>query len=52
MNRQLSLFNTNAATGNLYKAGDWVKVQRKPAQQGLNRAKSSKSTKYTQSTAV
>ncbi|WP_333447714.1 hypothetical protein [Microcoleus sp. herbarium2] len=31
MNTQLSLFNTNAATGNLYRAGDWVKVQRKPA---------------------
>ena len=28
---QLSLFNTNAATGNLYRAGDWVKVQKKPA---------------------
>jgi hypothetical protein len=29
--RQLSLFNTNTATGNLYRAGDWVKVQKKPA---------------------
>src|SRR4028118_1909937 len=29
--RQLSLFNTNAATGNVYRAGDWVKVRRKPA---------------------
>ena len=29
--RQLSLFNTNAATGNLYRAGDWVKVRKKPA---------------------
>src|SRR4028118_1279018 len=29
--RQLSLFNTNAATGNVYRAGDWVKVQKKPA---------------------
>ena len=28
---QLSLFNTNAATGNLYRAGDWVKVRKKPA---------------------
>ena len=28
---QLSLFNTNAATGNVYRAGDWVKVQKKPA---------------------
>ena len=28
---QLSLFNTNTATGNLYRAGDWVKVRRKPA---------------------
>jgi hypothetical protein len=31
MNRQLSLFNTNVATGSIYKAGDWVKVQKKPA---------------------
>src|SRR4028118_1648040 len=29
--RQLSLFNTNAATGNVYRAKDWVKVQKKPA---------------------
>jgi len=29
--RQLSLFNTNAATGNVYRTGDWVKVQKKPA---------------------
>jgi hypothetical protein len=29
--RQLSLFNTNAATGNVYRAGDWVKVRKKPA---------------------
>ena len=28
--RQLSLFNTNTA-GNVYRAGDWVKVRRKPA---------------------
>jgi hypothetical protein len=28
---QLSLFNTNTATGNVYKAGDWVKVRKKPA---------------------
>ena len=28
---QLSLFNTNTATGNLYRAGDWVKVRKKPA---------------------
>jgi len=28
---QLSLFNTNAATGNLYRTGDWVKVRKKPA---------------------
>ena len=28
---QLSLFNTNAATGHVYRAGDWVKVQKKPA---------------------
>ena len=28
---QLSLFNTNAATGNVYRAGDWVKVRKKPA---------------------
>jgi hypothetical protein len=28
---QLSLFNTNTATGNVYRAGDWVKVRRKPA---------------------
>jgi len=28
---QLSLFNTNTATGNVYRAGDWVKVQKKPA---------------------
>jgi len=27
---QLSLFNTNAITGNVYRAGDWVKVRRKP----------------------
>src|SRR4028119_889600 len=27
---QLSLFNTNTATGNVYRAGDWVKVQKKP----------------------
>src|SRR4028118_31544 len=27
---QLSLFNTNAATGNVYRAGDWVKVRKKP----------------------
>jgi hypothetical protein len=31
MNSQLSLFNTNTATGNVYRAGDWVKVRRKPA---------------------
>jgi len=32
MNRsQLSLFNTNTATGNVYRAGDWVKVRKKPA---------------------
>jgi len=30
-NSQLSLFNTNTATGNVYRAGDWVKVQKKPA---------------------
>jgi hypothetical protein len=28
--RQLSLFNTNTG-GNMYRAGDWVKVRRKPA---------------------
>ena len=28
---QLSLFDTNTATGNVYRAGDWVKVRRKPA---------------------
>ncbi|MEG5044626.1 hypothetical protein [Microcoleus sp. B4-C1] len=28
---QLSLFDTNAATGSEYKAGDWVKLRRKPA---------------------
>jgi len=28
---QLSLFNTNAPTGSIYKAGDWVKVRKKPA---------------------
>ena len=28
---QLSLFNTNTATGNVYRAGDWVKVRKKPA---------------------
>ena len=28
---QLSLFNTNAATGNVYRVGDWVKVRKKPA---------------------
>ncbi|MEG5004093.1 hypothetical protein QUB17_10545, partial [Microcoleus sp. B5-C4] len=28
---QLSLFDTNAATGSQYKAGDWVKLRRKPA---------------------
>ena len=28
---QLSLFNTSAATGHVYRAGDWVKVQKKPA---------------------
>jgi len=28
---QLSLFNTNAATGHVYRAGDWVKVRKKPA---------------------
>jgi hypothetical protein len=28
---QLSLFNTNTATGNLYRAGDWVKIRKKPA---------------------
>ena len=28
---QLSLFNTNTATGNVYRTGDWVKVQKKPA---------------------
>jgi hypothetical protein len=28
---QLSLFNTNAPTGSIYKAGDWVKIQKKPA---------------------
>ncbi|MEG4501574.1 hypothetical protein QUB05_30760 [Microcoleus sp. F10-C6] len=28
---QLSLFDTNAATGSAYKAGDWVKIRRKPA---------------------
>jgi len=27
---QLSLFNTNTATGNVYRAGDWVKVRKKP----------------------
>jgi hypothetical protein len=31
MNSQLSLFNTNTATGNVYRAGDWVKVRKKPA---------------------
>ena len=25
------MFNTNAATGHVYRAGDWVKVQKKPA---------------------
>jgi hypothetical protein len=28
---QLSLFNTSTATGNVYRAGDWVKVRKKPA---------------------
>jgi hypothetical protein len=28
---QLSLFNTNTTTGNVYRAGDWVKVRKKPA---------------------
>jgi hypothetical protein len=28
---QLSLFNTNTATGNVYRANDWVKVRKKPA---------------------
>src|SRR6476661_3243441 len=28
---QLSLFDTNAATGSTYKAGDYVKLRRKPA---------------------
>jgi hypothetical protein len=28
---QLSLFNTSAATGHVYRAGDWVKVRKKPA---------------------
>ena len=28
---QLSLFNTKTATGNVYRAGDWVKVRKKPA---------------------
>src|SRR4028118_775361 len=28
---QLSLFNTNTATGNVYRTGDWVKVRKKPA---------------------
>ncbi|MEG5160253.1 hypothetical protein QUB37_07330 [Microcoleus sp. AT3-A2] len=28
---QLSLFDTSAATGSAYKAGDWVKLRRKPA---------------------
>jgi len=28
---QLSLFDTNTATGNVYRAGDWVKVRKKPA---------------------
>ena len=28
---QLSLFSTNTATGNVYRAGDWVKVRKKPA---------------------
>ena len=28
---QLSLFNTNTTTGNIYRAGDWVKVRKKPA---------------------
>ncbi|MEG4453843.1 hypothetical protein [Microcoleus sp. N9_A1] len=28
---QLSLFDTDAATGSLYKAGDYVKLRRKPA---------------------
>jgi hypothetical protein len=28
---QLSLFNTNTATGNIYRTGDWVKVRKKPA---------------------
>jgi hypothetical protein len=29
--QQLSLFNTKTATGTQYKAGDWVKLRRKPA---------------------
>ena len=28
---QLSLFNTNTVTGNVYRAGDWVKIRKKPA---------------------
>ena len=28
---QLSLFNTSAATGHVYRASDWVKVRKKPA---------------------
>jgi hypothetical protein len=28
---QLSLFNTKATTGNVYRGGDWVKVRKKPA---------------------
>jgi hypothetical protein len=28
---QLSLFNTNTPTGSIYKAGNWVKIQKKPA---------------------
>jgi hypothetical protein len=28
---QLSLFNTSATTGHVYRAGDWVKVRKKPA---------------------
>jgi hypothetical protein len=31
---QLSLFNTKTATGTQYKAGDWVKIRRKPKVDG------------------
>jgi hypothetical protein len=45
---QLSLFNTNTATGNVYRAGDWVKVRKNLVSlHGLNAAKFSKSIKYT-----